>query len=285
MSTKSLDWSRKVVINQELNTSSDAVFNSVTTNPITGTALSDLNIYGSSSVGHDLLLNSNTSNNGQVRVLDTQEATNSSTGALHVDGGVSCIKNVYVGANVNVAGTTESTSSITGALVVSGGVGISKMLYWPVPHLYTIKGTQQSISSAAATPLDTFTVLENITPSGSWGLNTGAGQAYWTVPIDGLYMITADVSFETNPTGARSMFFGDVAIPGATDPTYGRFFANAVTGGVIHTYLQSSAVIRCVASTTKLSLTVYQTSGISLNVPSTTGIYDRTELSIVWLAP
>ena len=50
------------------------------------------------------------------------------TGAVHTDGGLGVVKNVFIGQDVDVAGTTESTSSSTGSIVTDGGVGVAKNL-------------------------------------------------------------------------------------------------------------------------------------------------------------
>lgn len=71
---------------------------------------------------------------GSVNILTDVEATNTSTGALTVDGGVGIIKNLHVGGAgfytgaLTVSNATSSTSTGTGAVIVTGGVGIGENL-------------------------------------------------------------------------------------------------------------------------------------------------------------
>ena len=63
-----------------------------------------------------------------VSLYPTTESTNTSTGALTVNGGAGIALTSYFGQSVVIQGTTASGSTTTGALVVSGGVGIGGSL-------------------------------------------------------------------------------------------------------------------------------------------------------------
>ncbi len=77
---------------------------------------------------------------GLVHLLNTTQSTNTSNGALVVEGGVGIEKNLNVGGTTNFEGAvsfggiveitdvTQSNSTTDGALVVAGGVGIGKNL-------------------------------------------------------------------------------------------------------------------------------------------------------------
>ena len=63
-----------------------------------------------------------------VSLYPTTESTNTSTGALTVNGGAGIALTSYFGQSVVIQGTTASGSTTTGALTVTGGVGIGGSL-------------------------------------------------------------------------------------------------------------------------------------------------------------
>lgn len=68
---------------------------------------------------------------GIATFSDTRQATDATTGAVVINGGVGIGKNVYVGSSglVNVLSTTESQSTYSGAILVNGGIGVQKTIY------------------------------------------------------------------------------------------------------------------------------------------------------------
>ena len=123
-----------------------------TANPVTNFHVEgDAKISGSLDLGGDLTLR------GKVRMLDTTQSYNDTTGALVVSGGVGIQKNTNIGGDLRVWNTTESTALDTGALIVDGGAGIRRRL--------NVGG---------------ITTIENITPStlpteGALQVQGGAG--------------------------------------------------------------------------------------------------------------
>ena len=57
---------------------------------------------------------------------DQSEASNASTGAVRIAGGLGVGKKLFVGDDTTILGQTDSTSKDTGSLVVDGGVGVEK---------------------------------------------------------------------------------------------------------------------------------------------------------------
>ena len=66
---------------------------------------------------------------GNVRFISKTASTGTTTGALVVSGGVGIQGALNVGGLARIQNTTPSTSTTTGALVVSGGVGVGGTVY------------------------------------------------------------------------------------------------------------------------------------------------------------
>lgn len=64
----------------------------------------------------------------KLYVNGTTESTNTSTGALIVNGGVGIGSSVNISGIISITNTTESTTKDTGALIVEGGVGVGENL-------------------------------------------------------------------------------------------------------------------------------------------------------------
>lgn len=77
------------------------------------------NLSGNLQFGNSTGVSTMQINNNTVTINSTIETTNSSTGALVVNGGL------YVRKSINIDSTTISTDTSTGALVVSGGAGFN----------------------------------------------------------------------------------------------------------------------------------------------------------------
>jgi len=114
---------------------------------------------------------------GRTLVDDATDATSGTDGSLQTDGGLSVVKNAYVGADLTVAGATNSTSNTTGSVIFTGGAGIAKSVtvgeditvwnQWHYKDVGTDLVASASISNAANTymlqiPLATYTACELI---------------------------------------------------------------------------------------------------------------------------
>ena len=65
---------------------------------------------------------------GTTTFNDLSEASNASTGAVRIAGGLGVGKKLFVGGDTTILGQTESTSKDNGSLVVEGGVGVEKSI-------------------------------------------------------------------------------------------------------------------------------------------------------------
>ena len=63
---------------------------------------------------------------GTTTFNDLSEASNASTGAVRIAGGLGVGKKLFVGGDTTILGQSESTSKDSGSLIVDGGVGIEK---------------------------------------------------------------------------------------------------------------------------------------------------------------
>ncbi len=77
------------------------------------------NVFFTNSVGNVLNIYGNTT------IYKTTDATGLSNGSLHLEGGVSILKNVFIGGETYFKNTTLSTSYSDGAIHVDGGLTIS----------------------------------------------------------------------------------------------------------------------------------------------------------------
>lgn len=66
--------------------------------------------------------------NAQSIVSDTTETTDTSTGALVINGGVAIQKSLNLNGNINIESTTNSLNYTNGSINTNGGVGIEKDL-------------------------------------------------------------------------------------------------------------------------------------------------------------
>ena len=122
--------------------------------------------------GNNILNLGSTTASGQIRILNTIQSTNTQTGALIVDGGVSVAKNLYVGGIITgnavlsstvltsttssgplrITNTTNTVNCTTGSLIIQGGVGICKDVY--IKGGLTVEGNTTIINSTTTTVLD-----------------------------------------------------------------------------------------------------------------------------------
>jgi len=101
-----------------------------------GTVLSQFD--GPVTFNKEIKFNDDITSSALIRVTNTTESTNCTTGALVVDGGVGIAKNVNVCGKLTVAGgvnisgittitdTTQSTNKDTGCFILEGGLGVEK---------------------------------------------------------------------------------------------------------------------------------------------------------------
>ena len=170
---------------------------------------------------------------GLVNLNNVTDATNSTSGALVVDGGVGIAKKLYVGDDLNVTddasigGTlvvtgastlsstldvtglvnlnnvTDATNSTSGALVVDGGVGIAKQLYvgddLNVTDAASIGGTLNV--TGASTLSSTLEVTGAAILSSTLGV-TGATTLSNTLNVSGISNITNTTDSSSISTGA-----------------------------------------------------------------------------------
>ena len=184
--------------------------------------------------------------------------------------------------NVVIDDNTNATSSTTGSLVVNGGVGIASdlyvggIVYGDAVRLIQYKDTQQSVLTATNTAVHTWTTVES---SSGWTENTlGVGSPFWRVPVNGIYQCMCEINWTGNATGTRAAYFSLAATPSATTPLWSRILNLGSASG---NYTTISATFRII-TTDALYLLTYQTSGISLNVPSVaTDFRDRLDFSCI----
>ena len=63
---------------------------------------------------------------GEIKILNTTDATNSSSGSLTVSGGVGIAKKLYVAGISTFENVLEATATATAGTLISGGLGVSK---------------------------------------------------------------------------------------------------------------------------------------------------------------
>ena len=109
-----------------------------------------------------------------VSLYPTTASTNTSTGALTVNGGAGIALTSYFGQSLVVQGTTASTSTSTGALIVSGGVGIGGSLWTSTSNLASISGVTLNNGTVTGALSGNATTS---TSAGSAGTAANAGSA------------------------------------------------------------------------------------------------------------
>jgi hypothetical protein len=148
-----------------------------------------------------------------VIAFDTTQASNTTSGALIVDGGAGIAKNLYVGGIVDVTDTTQSTSVTTGALIVDGGAGIAKNMYvggdMQVTGNITILGSNSAISTTQINIEDNMLQIANNNVAntvdvGFFGqYSDGAGNVhsgFFRDASDGTWKLFKDYSVEPSTT-------------------------------------------------------------------------------------
>lgn len=88
---------------------------------------------------------------GWLNLTDTTEATSTTTGALHVAGGVGVAKNLWVGGNLELSETAKSTiRSISAPFATYGGTANAITLTNTVPQVALVRGQTKVFRATAA---------------------------------------------------------------------------------------------------------------------------------------
>lgn len=170
------------------------------------------------------------SGNTRLTVSDSPTATNTSTGALRVVGGIGATGALYLGDSLRVQGNTAATNSLTGALTVAGGVGVSGDIFvagqLQVAGDFTVAGTFTTTGSDNLILNDPFLFLANANPGDS--LDTGFVASY----NDGTQRYTG--LFRDITDGQYKLFKNLTVSPTTTVDTASASFqlANLVVGNI-----------------------------------------------------
>jgi hypothetical protein len=160
--------------------------------------------------------------------------------------------------------------SVTTAKIAAGAVGVSKFGTIPSARA-SVTGTPQAIPSGSVTNV-TFNA-ESFDTANLHDVTTN--NHLLTAPVAGVYQITGNVRFESNPTGAR---FVDIST------TNGGRIASVYQGAnPANPTDQSISATYALAAGDSAFLEVYQTSGASLNLEKTGT--DDPNFSMVWVGP
>lgn len=162
-------------------------------------------------------------------------------------------------SSLDVVGTVSASElqvngQITAtSLTVKGTISANSYTASNQPYIYVSRGSVQNVNNASQTTI-TFDVLERSSGGASLTSSTNL-----IAPVDGLYLITARITFASNATGYRKMFIlkgGSNLFVGASAAANGDTTESQCSGVA---YLNASDSIR---------FDVYQNSGGALNVGS-----------------
>jgi hypothetical protein len=160
-------------------------------------------------------------------IKSTVAATNTTSGALQVTGGVGIQGSAYVGGvlaatgNIVAASGTASSSTTTGALVVAGGAGISGALNVGGTSSQTGAATFGSTITASGNVVAASGTASSSTTTGALVVAGGAGVS-GAVNIGGATKITDGTASSSTSTGAL-VVTGGVGVGGSLN----------VAGGVV----------------------------------------------------
>jgi hypothetical protein len=175
----------------------------------------------------------------------------------------------------SIAGGAVGPSELAGGAVgpselASGAVGTTKVAH-SVPAVSLTRTTDQSIPNATGTAI-AFTT-ENYDTAGMHS----AGGSTVTIPVTGVYDLTANVEWQANATGVR-----EAQIKQTPGPTFAYQIVNA--GAAVNNIpAQSLTTVERLTAGDQVSVLVYQDRGSALNVTHADRL--APELTVTWLAP
>jgi predicted acyltransferase (DUF342 family) len=88
---------------------------------------------------------------GSVDVTDATGSTSTSTGALTVGGGVGVVENLFVGGTGKIENDTDATTTTSGALQVVGGLGVAKTIFTADMSSGSVDVTDDTTSTSTTT--------------------------------------------------------------------------------------------------------------------------------------
>jgi hypothetical protein len=152
------------------------------------------------------------SGNTRVTITDSPTPTNSSTGALRVQGGVGITDGLFTGGKITVENTTQAENTVTGAMIVAGGVGIAKDTFiggaLQVAGDFTVAGQFTTTGADSLAVNDPFIFLANANPGDN--LDTGFISSYFDGSNDRYTGLFRDV------TDGRYKLFNNLLIQPTT---------------------------------------------------------------------
>lgn len=155
----------------------------------------------------------------------------------------------------------------------SGLVTIPGQLTHGACHWSGYKDTQQSIPNNTWTPLNTFTEVKAL--GGTWTYNTGGNpNNKWNVPKDGVYVITWDITCNSG-TNLQTTVWLNTQTSSNSVVHYGHDTAGESRA--------SSCATIYLTTSDDIYVSVYQSSGSSQNVPSSTVALNRCDFAITYL--
>jgi hypothetical protein len=132
-----------------------------------------------------------------LKITDTTETTDSSTGALIVDGGISISKNLYVGGNIISQGVSYGDTSFGNLIAESLSLGVSK----------TISGTFNASNNVSSPSNITGLLFDSNNIRSFQGsisitiVRSSGGNLYENISIEGNYTETNGWSLFTSSIG------------------------------------------------------------------------------------
>ena len=164
-----------------------------------------------------------------------------------------------IGANnLGVSLNGVKTIDCTTAFVSSPVPMMGKSYYFS-----SINPTTQSVANSTVTAIQYLNA--GITSNGTFTFS-GSNNNTFTVPINGLYQLTASISISSNATGLRQSYWTRTSTP-ADNVDYGRFIIAPLSGST--TGWTMSAVLP-IQTTDTIQLNINHSGGTALLVPSTT---------------
>ena len=159
-------------------------------------------------------------------------------------------------------------AAVTGAKVADGALGTAKFA-GSIPTARATNSADQSIPSSTTTTL----AFDSERYDTANTHDTSTDNSRLTAPVDGIYAVTAQVSWQQSSTGIRELFL---------DTGEGRIAAESALPPGTAFYQEVTTQVRLEAGD-YVEARVYQSSGGALTVVKTDQY--SPEFSITWLAP